>query len=104
MDFVGGDCRQEQTSKMEKKQRAHAVIILHIWSQKIVWRHENQIVIFVFLLCIWLKQMSGDQEKVHFELNWSYSWHFKFDFSLDEDNFNEFDSHGYAIRPLLHKL
>ena len=28
---------------------------------------------------------------------------FLFDFSVGENNFNEFDSHGCALRPLFHK-
>ena len=48
--------------------------------------------------------MSGDQGKVHSGLNWSHSVHFRSDFSPDENNFNEFDSHGYALRSLSYKL
>ena len=48
--------------------------------------------------------MSGDKEKFRFGLNWSHSWHFPFDFSPAENNFNQFHSHGYGLRPLLHKL
>ena len=53
----------------------------------------------MYLLCIRekLKQMSGDQEKFHFGSNWSHRSHFLFDFPLSENNFNEFNSHGYSL-------
>ena len=51
-----------------------------------------------------IKMTSGDQEKFCFGLNWSHSRYFRFDFSLGENNFNEFDGQGNALWPLLQKF